>query len=126
MHSSVRVIFQTSDRDECGTLKDRHLNPITCHVFLCNKRLCVTDKSIRRKSCKRMLHQAMRVALGGLLIGCTWAIPYNTFDGDGFPACYNVSQIYQPTSVDEMVSLVQKAAKDGTPVRASGKGHMWY
>ncbi|KAJ2986931.1 hypothetical protein NUW58_g4795 [Xylaria curta] len=35
------------------------------------------------------------------------AKPYNTFDGDGFPACHD-------------------AAINKTPVRASGKGHMWY
>lgn len=52
------------------------------------------------------------------------AIPYNTFDGEGFPACNNVSRIVNATSVDEMVSLVQEAAADGTAVRASGKGHM--
>jgi len=52
--------------------------------------------------------------------------PFNTFDGPGFPACHNVSTVYQPTSVDEMVSLVQHAAASNIPVRASGKGHMWY
>ncbi|KAF2180352.1 FAD/FMN-containing dehydrogenase [Zopfia rhizophila CBS 207.26] len=54
------------------------------------------------------------------------AIPFNTFDGEGFPACHNVSRVYDPTSVDEMVSIVRSAANSGTPVRASGKGHMWY
>lgn len=52
--------------------------------------------------------------------------PYNTFDGDGFPACHDVAAVYQPSSVDEMVSIVVNAAKSNTPVRASGKGHMWY
>ncbi|KAK0105011.1 hypothetical protein ONS95_004620 [Cadophora gregata] len=54
------------------------------------------------------------------------AAPYNTFDGEGFPACRNVSAVYQPSSVDEMVSLVKSAAAKNTPVRASGKSHMWY
>ncbi|KAF2963402.1 hypothetical protein GQX73_g10165 [Xylaria multiplex] len=54
------------------------------------------------------------------------AKPYNTFDGDGFPACHDVASVYEATSVDDMVSVVKKAATSGTPVRASGKGHMWY
>lgn len=60
------------------------------------------------------------------LLTFTSAAPYNTFDGDGFPACNNVAAVYKPTSVDEMVSLVKSAAQSSTPVRASGKGHMWY
>lgn len=54
------------------------------------------------------------------------ALTYNTFDGPGFPACNNVSAIYNATSVDHMISLVKTAAANGTPVRASGKGHSWY
>lgn len=54
------------------------------------------------------------------------ADPYNTFDGTGFPACHDVAAVYNVTSVDEMVSIVKDAAANGTPVRASGKGHMWY
>jgi L-gulonolactone oxidase len=52
--------------------------------------------------------------------------PYNTFDGPGFPACNEVAKVYNATSVDEMVSIVKAAAQSNTPVRASGKGHMWY
>lgn len=52
--------------------------------------------------------------------------PYNTFDGPGFPACHDVASVHNVTSVDEMVSIVKDAAASGTPVRASGKGHMWY
>jgi FAD/FMN-containing dehydrogenase len=52
--------------------------------------------------------------------------PYNTFDGDGFPACHSVAAVYHPSSVDEMVSIVVNAEKTNAPVRASGKGHMWY
>jgi L-gulonolactone oxidase len=52
--------------------------------------------------------------------------PYNTFDGVGFPACNDVSSIHNATSVDDMVSTVKAAIADGIPVRASGKGHMWY
>ncbi|KAH8662108.1 FAD/FMN-containing dehydrogenase [Xylariales sp. PMI_506] len=59
-------------------------------------------------------------ALGAL------ADPYYTFDGVGFPACHNVSAVHNVTSVDEMVSIVKTAAASGTPVRASGKGHMWF
>lgn len=54
------------------------------------------------------------------------AEPYNTFDGPGFPACNAVSQVYRPSTVDEMVSLVKNASANGIPVRASGNGHMWY
>ncbi|KAI0479455.1 FAD-binding domain-containing protein [Xylariaceae sp. FL0804] len=54
------------------------------------------------------------------------AEPYNTFDGEGFPACNDVAEVINATSVDEMVSIVKDAAADGTPIRASGKGHMWY
>lgn len=52
--------------------------------------------------------------------------PYNTFDGPGHPACNNVAAVYSPSTVDEMVGIVQDAAKTNRPVRASGKGHMWY
>ncbi|KAJ7738986.1 hypothetical protein B0H16DRAFT_1729661 [Mycena metata] len=51
---------------------------------------------------------------------------YNTFDGDGFPACNAVAQVYEPTSVDEIVTLVKNASAQGIPVRASGNAHMWY
>ncbi|KIY68435.1 FAD-binding domain-containing protein [Cylindrobasidium torrendii FP15055 ss-10] len=51
---------------------------------------------------------------------------YNTFDGDGFAACYEVAKVYRPSSIDEIVSIVQDASAAGTPVRASGNGHMWY
>ncbi|KAG7444062.1 FAD-binding domain-containing protein [Guyanagaster necrorhizus] len=54
------------------------------------------------------------------------AEPYNTFDGPGFPACNAVSQVYQPSTVDEIVSIVKNASDNGIPVRASGNGHMWY
>ncbi|KAI0458112.1 FAD/FMN-containing dehydrogenase [Xylaria acuta] len=56
----------------------------------------------------------------------TAANPYNTFDGDGFPACRDVASVHNATSVDDMVSVVKQAAANGTPIRASGKGHMWY
>ena len=46
--------------------------------------------------------------------------PYNTFDGPGFPACNEVSQVYSPTTVEDIVALVKDASLRGTPVRASG------
>lgn len=52
--------------------------------------------------------------------------PFNTFDGPGHPACNNVAAVYDPTSVDQMVEIVRTAARNNTPVRASGKSHMWY
>lgn len=54
------------------------------------------------------------------------AFVYNTFDGEGFPACYNVTEVHNATSVEEMVDLVKDAASNGLQVRAGGKGHMWY
>lgn len=61
-----------------------------------------------------------------LSLPLTAAIPYNTFDGPGHPACNEVASIANVTSVSEVQSLVRSAAAAGTPVRASGKGHMWY
>jgi hypothetical protein len=46
--------------------------------------------------------------------------PYNTFDGPGFPACHEVSQVYSPGTIDDIVTLVKDASLKGTPVRASG------
>ncbi|RDB15179.1 D-arabinono-1,4-lactone oxidase [Hypsizygus marmoreus] len=60
------------------------------------------------------------------LFGLTSAVPYNTFDGEGFPACNNVAQVYRPSTIDEMVAVVKDASSKGKPVRASGNGHMWY
>ncbi|KAL2062022.1 hypothetical protein VTL71DRAFT_6288 [Oculimacula yallundae] len=54
------------------------------------------------------------------------ANPYNTYDGEGFPACHNVAAVLEPKSIDEMVTIVKSAAESNTPLRASGKGHMWY
>lgn len=67
----------------------------------------------------------LRLLLGSAaaLSGSASAFPYNTFDGPGFPACNNVAAVHNVTSVDEMVSIVKDAAANGTPVRASGKGH---
>lgn len=70
---------------------------------------------------------AFRYAVGVLTLAWSCrAEPFNTFDGPGHPACNNVAKVYNATSVDEMVSIVRDAAKSNTPVRASGKGHMWY
>ncbi|CZR68038.1 related to ALO1-D-arabinono-1,4-lactone oxidase [Phialocephala subalpina] len=69
---------------------------------------------------------SLEIAVTAIFIALTTAIEFDTFDGPGFPACHNVSAVYQPTSVDEMVSLVKMAATSSIPVRASGKGHMWY
>lgn len=54
------------------------------------------------------------------------ASPYNTFDGEGFPACNEVAAVRTPGSVDEIQDMVKRAIKDGQQVRASGKAHMWY
>jgi FAD/FMN-containing dehydrogenase len=65
------------------------------------------------------------IASVAVAVASVTAKPYNTFDGDGFPACRAVASVHNATSVDEMVSIVKQAVADGTPVRASGKGHMW-
>jgi FAD/FMN-containing dehydrogenase len=54
------------------------------------------------------------------------AFEYNTFDGPGFPSCYNVSRVHDATSVDDMAAVVKAAAQSNSRVRAAGKGHMWY
>jgi FAD/FMN-containing dehydrogenase len=66
------------------------------------------------------------------------AFEYNTFDGPGFPSCYNVSRVHDAVSVADMAAVVKEVAataassSSGTSsaavgrVRAAGKGHMWY
>ncbi|KAH7232951.1 hypothetical protein BKA59DRAFT_517387 [Fusarium tricinctum] len=54
------------------------------------------------------------------------AVPYNTFDGSGFPACNNVSAVHDATSIKDIQNVVQNAIQSGRRVRASGKAHMWY
>ncbi|KAF2677050.1 FAD-binding domain-containing protein [Lentithecium fluviatile CBS 122367] len=66
------------------------------------------------------------LALSALVAKLSYAEPYNTFDGPGFPACNDAIAVHNPSTVDEMINLVRNAAANGTPVRASGKGHMWY
>lgn len=73
-----------------------------------------------------MLSLSQFCLLATATLGRVAAFPYNTFDGPGFPACHDVSAVYNVSSVDEMIDLVKDAAASGTPVRASGKGHMWY
>ncbi|KAJ6540523.1 hypothetical protein B0H19DRAFT_1077929 [Mycena capillaripes] len=51
---------------------------------------------------------------------------YNTFDGDGFPACNAVAKVYRPSTVDEMVAIVKNASAQGIPVRASGVSPLQY
>ncbi|KAL6405200.1 FAD/FMN-containing dehydrogenase [Ilyonectria robusta] len=60
------------------------------------------------------------------LCGLSSSFEYNTFDGEGHPSCYNVTAVYDPKSVDEIVDLVKKTASKGLQVRAGAKGHMWY
>lgn len=51
---------------------------------------------------------------------------YNTFDGEGSPSCYNVTEVQNATSVDNIVELVKDAKEKGLQVRAGAQGHMWY
>lgn len=62
------------------------------------------------------------LALGGAASAFEW----NTFDGPGYPACHNVSEVHNATSVEDMAALVKQAVAAGKRVRAAGKGHMWY
>jgi len=66
------------------------------------------------------------LALLALSLRSCAAFEYNTFDGPGFPACYNVSRVHDATSVEDMQSVVREAARIGAKVRPAGKGHMWY
>ncbi|KZV84233.1 FAD-binding domain-containing protein [Exidia glandulosa HHB12029] len=67
-----------------------------------------------------------RTAVVAALATASLAFPWNTFDGPGFPACRDVSAVYHPTTVDEIVSIVKNVSATGAPIRASGVGHMWY
>ncbi|EHA56595.1 hypothetical protein MCOR27_000128 [Pyricularia oryzae] len=73
------------------------------------------------------------VRLSGLAalvaMGCSsvvTAMEWNTFDGPGFPSCYNVTEVKDPKTVEEAAAMVKEAAAAGKLVRAAGKGHMWY
>ncbi|ATY61605.1 FAD FMN-containing dehydrogenase [Cordyceps militaris] len=72
-----------------------------------------------------MLH-AKSLALLVAGISSSVAYEYFTFDGEGFPSCHNVSEVYDAYSVAQMQSLVRDAASRGLQVRAGAKGHMWY
>lgn len=71
------------------------------------------------------LHRTFILLLSIASVSSVSAEPYNTFDGEGFPACNDVALIHNATSVDDIVDMVKKASANSTPVRASGKGHMW-
>ena len=72
-----------------------------------------------------MLHRCLIFSLP-LLSVLSAAFEYNTFDGEGFPSCHNVTAVHDARSVDEIEDLVKDAAGKGLQVRAGGKGHMWY
>jgi FAD/FMN-containing dehydrogenase len=73
-----------------------------------------------------MLSPIPSVLAAASLLRCASAAVYNTFDGDGFPSCYNVTEVHDARSVEEIQSLVKNAGQRGLQVRAGGKGHMWY
>lgn len=78
--------------------------------------------------------------LAALLTTGAAAFEYNTFDGPGFPSCYNVSRVHDAVSVADMAAVVKSVAATAAAasssssnssaavgrVRAAGKGHMWY
>ncbi|EUC39889.1 hypothetical protein COCMIDRAFT_41682 [Bipolaris oryzae ATCC 44560] len=70
--------------------------------------------------------QAQYALLASSFLSVVFADPFNTFDGPGFPACREVAKVYDPKTVKETIDIVRTAAGNGTPIRASGKGHMWY
>lgn len=57
------------------------------------------------------------------LVGTCAAAVYNTFDGEGFPSCYNVTEVHNATSIENIVSIVKNAVENGVRVRAAGKVH---
>ncbi|KAJ7907133.1 hypothetical protein B0H13DRAFT_2233495 [Mycena leptocephala] len=68
-----------------------------------------------------MLVDFALILLGCVANGSDMHLPvYNTFDGEGFPACNAVAKVYRPSTVDEMVAIVKNASAQGIPVRASG------
>src|SRR5687767_2612803 len=67
-----------------------------------------------------------QLTLASLAIGQSVALVWNTYDGEGFPACHNVTEVHNATSVENIAELVKDAASRGLRVRAAGKGHMWY
>ncbi|KAL6854881.1 hypothetical protein ACO1O0_006015 [Amphichorda felina] len=69
------------------------------------------------------LRHALALALS---LGQSAAFVYNTFDGEGSPSCYNVTEVHDATSVEEVASLVKDAKARGLQVRAAAQGHMWY
>ncbi|KAM5341553.1 hypothetical protein ACJ41O_014584 [Fusarium nematophilum] len=72
------------------------------------------------------MHRLCRSLAAAALCGLSSSFVFNTFDGEGHPACYNVTAVHDPTSVSEIVSLVKDASSKGLKVRAGAKGHMWY
>lgn len=66
------------------------------------------------------------LGVASLAIGQALGFVYNTYDGEGFPACYNVVEVHNATSVQNIAALVKDAASRGLRVRAAAKGHMWY
>jgi L-gulonolactone oxidase len=83
----------------------------------------VSDSAVIPKHGPNMM-KALLSALG--LAALAAAFEYNTFDGPGFPSCHNVVEVFNATSVDDMVARVKQAAAAGQQVRAAGKGHQWY
>lgn len=61
-----------------------------------------------------------------MAVGQSFSLVYNTYDGEGFPACHNVAEVHDATSVENIAELIQDAVGKGLRVRAGGKGHMWY
>ncbi len=66
------------------------------------------------------------LALLALSVPGSLGFEYYTFDGEGFPSCYDVSAVFNASSVDNIVSLVQEAIQNGTNVRGAGKGRKYF
>ncbi|CAH0054651.1 unnamed protein product [Clonostachys solani] len=73
----------------------------------------------------KALHLIQSLVLALLPCRAT-AFVFNTFDGEGSPACYNVTEVHNATSVEEIQALVRDAKGRGLQVRAGAKGHHWY
>ncbi|KAJ7836070.1 hypothetical protein B0H14DRAFT_3705634 [Mycena olivaceomarginata] len=62
-----------------------------------------------------MLLNSALILLGCAVRHASASEVYNTFDGDGFPACNAVAKVYRPSTVDEMVTIVKNASAQGHP-----------
>lgn len=70
------------------------------------------------------------VTLALALAGGVGAAEYNSFDGPGFPTCYNVTAVHNATSVDESEfetsGWIQTPTQETFPKEADQELSQWY